>query len=329
MTLDIEKTARFWAENLRVTQAGNQRPLNFWDVATAILQQRRIAFPELGDAAPEVPAVRILAEKAGGPLPRGLSIGCGSGHKELMILKAGTVGHFTLVEIVPELVEAARVLYAESGMADRARHVEGDLSQLEGELFDLVYFDSSLHHMADVAAFLPRVLGFLKPGGFFFMDDFVGPTYNQFPDAVYAYAEHVRRLLPQSVFAGPDGPTLYDLTRIPKQAYLDSDPSEACDSGAILPTIARHMPGVEIVPTGGLIYYLAGREIFHKLTEMPDRDDAIIRLLFELDKVLVRANPLLTCYALAVWRKPAGIVTPVDGADWRDAIVWPDWGIPL
>ena len=148
------------------------------------------------------------------------------------------------------------------------------------------------------------------------MDDFVGPTYNQFDDKLYAYAEYVRGLLPVD-------PDRKKLGRIPVQAYLDSDPSEACNSGAILPSIAKLMPGAEIIPTGGLIYYLACRELFDAL------DETSIRLVFELDRVLVRATPDLTCYALAVWRKPNGYLEPEAGQDWKRLINWGNLGMPI
>ena len=330
MSNSVDKTISYWAENLKITEFGNNRPLNFWDVPSSAREQRKIAYPLMGDDTPELPTIQLLLEKASvGTLKTGISIGCGSGHKELMLIKAGVVKHFTLVELVPELLEAARNSYAKAGLYDRATYVEGDFEQLSGRQYDVVYFDSALHHMFRVSELIPRVLQFLKPGGFFVMDDFVGPTYNQFTEEVYAYAEHVRRLLPQSIFGGGNGGILDNLARISKQAYLDTDPSEACNSSSILPTIAKYMPGVEIIPTGGIIYYLACREIFHKLTEHPDRDDAIIRLLFELDRVLVKANPELTCYALAIWQKRGSNSTPIDGADWKQSIRWPAWGIPL
>ena len=327
-SVNAAKTINYWAENLRITEAGNNRPLNFWDVPSSQRAQQSMAFPTTDDGDSVLPAIKLLFDKVPpGTLKSGISIGCGSGHKELQLIKAGAVEHFTLVEIVPELLDSARNRFEAEGLASNAWCVEGSFEALLDYRFDLVYFDSALHHMSDIRELIPKVLTMLNPGGFFVMDDFVGPTYNQFSDEIYDYADHVRRLLPTSFWK--DGDIVAELARLPVQAYLDTDPSEACDSGAILPTIAKYMPGVEIIPTGGLVYYLACREVFHKLTAGSDRDEAIIRLLYELDRALVKGNPDLTCYALAIWQRPLQEILPRDGADWKKSIRWPAWGLPI
>lgn len=322
-----QKTIEYWARNYENTVTG-LKVCNFWDVSAGVVENQRIAYPVPDPAHPDMPTIRLLSERVRpGVLRNAISIGCGTGHKELKIMQAGFVEHFTLVEIVPDLLDAAQTMYAEAGMKDRATFVLGDYrTAMTSQAFDLVYFDNALHHMYDVKSVISDMIGLINPTGFFLMDDFVGPTYHQFTEERYRYAEHVRSLLPASTFES--GAILPTLSRIPTQAYLDADPSEACDSSSILPAIARWMPGAEIIPTGGLIYYLAGRELYHELTKAPDRDDAIIRLMFELDRVLVRANPELTCYALAIWQKRPGLPAPPDG-DWKRLIRWPDWGIPI
>jgi SAM-dependent methyltransferase len=319
----LAKTVNFWDRYYRDTLSNSRTHLNFWDVPAAVEAQRRIAFPEgLGEY--QFPTLRLLSERVcPGVLERGISIGCGSGHKEIELLRTNLVKHMTLVEVVPSLIEAAKSSYADADFAGRAAFFLGDFREhVANQTFDLVYFDNALHHMYHVESVLRDCIGLLRPGGFFVMDDFVGPTYNQFDEKLYSYAEYIRGLLPASIFEGR-ATIKKVLGRITVQDYLDSDPSEACDSGSILPSIAKLMPGVEIIPTGGLIYYLACREIFGALAVIPDRDDAIIRLLFELDRLLVRANPDLTCYALAIWQKPEGYQEPGKQADWKRSVRWP------
>lgn len=230
---------------------------------------------------------------------------------------------FTLVELSPELLDAARERLRGFGLLDRATLVLGDWRDGAPDEVDLVYFDHALHHLSDIDNVIEDMARRLRPGGVFLMNDFVGPTYNQFSPEVADYAEHVRSLLPASIFrAGAPR----EVCRSSVEEWIQSDPSEACDSGSILPAIARHMPGAEIIPTGGLVYYLACREVFHHLHDDPDGDEAIVRLLFELDRVLVRSKPELTCYALAFWRKGSA---NQPATDWRDMIRWPDWGIPI
>jgi SAM-dependent methyltransferase len=322
-----QKTVDFWAKNFRDTEAGVRRVLNFWDHWQAVRIQRAIGVPQINDTSFQLPALQLLHSLTGGKdVDRAVSIGCGSGHKEIEFVRAGLVSHFTLVELVPELIEAAKSRFAAEGLQDKAAFVLGDYrSFVRNQRFDMVYFDNALHHMAEVENVLSDCIDMLPPGGVFLMDDFVGPTYNQFSDKIYDYADFIRGMLPPSFFeVGRVWPRLGRLT---VQAYLQSDPSEACDSSSILPAIARLMPGAEIIPTGGLVYYLACREVFDRFGDS-QHDETIIRLLFELDRVLTRANPELTCYALASWRKPEGPVEPAS-VDWKNAIRWPSNDIPI
>ncbi|MFL0671121.1 MAG: class I SAM-dependent methyltransferase [Erythrobacter sp.] len=325
------KTRSFWAENLIITENGNNRRLNFWDLPTSLYEQMRIAFPALHDPPANAALELLKYHMEPGILKSALSIGCGTAHKELKFVENGIVEHFTLVELVPELLNSAKTSFSKAGLNNNVYFIEGDYKDhLQNKTFDLVYFDNSLHHLDHIDSTIADMVGMLNPNGFFLMDDFVGPTYNQFSDEVHDYAQHVRRLLPASFFEDPeDRRILFDLPKIPVQAYLDTDPSEAIDSASILPSIAKHMPEVEIIPTGGLIYYLAAREIFDKLAQYPDRDDAIIRLLFELDRVLVKSNPELTCYALAIWQKPTDYLGPAEKSNWKNNLRWPEWHIPI
>ena len=111
-----EKTVAFWGQYFADTQHNRREHLNFWDVPSALLVQRKIAFPGgLGEYS--VPAAKLLSRGTeAGTLKRGLSIGCGVGWKELDLLRTGLVQHMTLIEIVPDLVEAGKELYAEAGL---------------------------------------------------------------------------------------------------------------------------------------------------------------------------------------------------------------------
>ena len=77
-----EKTVAYWANNLAVSQAGESRRLNFWDVHSALERQMLIAFPELDTV--DLPAAQLLRTCAPNKkIANAISIGSGSGHKEM------------------------------------------------------------------------------------------------------------------------------------------------------------------------------------------------------------------------------------------------------
>ena len=89
----------------------------FWDVPTALYEQRKIARQNPPGMTFELATIQLLAEKAPqGTVNTAVSIGCGSGHKELMWLRSGYVSHFTLVEVVPPLLDAAKKAFHEAGL---------------------------------------------------------------------------------------------------------------------------------------------------------------------------------------------------------------------
>jgi SAM-dependent methyltransferase len=244
-------------------------------------------------------------------------------------MRSGLVNHFTLVELTPDLIDAAKSAFEMEGFTDRATFICGDYrNQVFEHKFDLVYFDNALHHMASVDSTIADMLDLLEVGGYFLMDDFVGPTYHQFSKQFDAYAARIRSLLPFGGFE-ENGGSIGPLQGLTVEEWQATDPSEACDSGAILPSIAARMPGARIIPTGGLVYLHACRDAFQELKGDGDRDATIIRLLFELDRILVRANPELTCYALAIYRKLTTSPQVDRSIDWKGLIQWPNWKIPI
>jgi hypothetical protein len=120
----------------------------------------------------------------------------------------------------------------------------------------------------------------LVPSGVFLMDDHVGATYNQHAPMLYDLAHRLRAKLPSSWFVGSDAIPL-NLGRYAVDDVIASDPTEAADSANILPALAEHLPGVSIVPMGGVFYLLAAREAFGRFEEANPSHVAILEAMFE------------------------------------------------
>jgi SAM-dependent methyltransferase len=240
------------------------------------------------------------------PFARALSIGCGTGWREVDLIRRGIIQHFTLIEISDYLLGVAKDLAREAGVADRITTHVGDYTDIlkDAAPFDLIYWDDALHHMADVEIAIRTTAAALKPDGVFFMSDCVGPSRNQFSDEAIAIAERYRaELLPAQFFAGPD-PLSTTLPRMTAAEWIAQDPSEGADSGRILDCLRSILPGVEITLMGGLIYYIAMQSAYAKLDEGNPEHIEVMRRIFDADRALTEARPDLTVYALAAWRKP-------------------------
>lgn len=294
-------TKEYWSEQARL-KAGvdiSKRPRrNWWDhpYATRLYRdQYRV------DPAPNYvrPAHLLLKDRAGSR-KRAVSFASGSAFKERALVKSGLAEHITCVEISPALCEEGRAAAARDGLADRMTFVCAPFESYapENEGFDLVIWDHGLHHMFDCKAAIRKSAEILEPGGVFVMDDFVGPTYNQYTEEEYQSAERIRAVLPAEWFEEP-APLARKLGRIPVEAYKKSDPSEAADSAAILPALAGL--GAEVFRLGGHAFALALREGYFKFDDNDETHRALMRAIFEIDRAY---RDKFCHFALAFWRKP-------------------------
>ena len=179
------------------------------------------------------------------PFERGISLGCGSAHKELALLKAGLVRHFTAYDISAEALVKARHAVEKAGFGAAVSLNQGDALGTERGKFDLVYWDNSLHHMFDVHAAMAWSKARLNPGGCLVVNDYVGPNRFQWPDPLL--------MLCNTVIA-PVGVPL--TRRVDRRLMEKLDPSEAADSERTQEALFRFFPNATWIPLGGVVYHM-------------------------------------------------------------------------
>lgn len=238
----------------------------------------------------------------GRELRRALSVGCGNGYKEIQLLKKGIVQQFDLFEISQARIDQGRVLAVQHGVSGRVRfHAVNAFDQALDRNFDLVYWNNALHHMMDVEAAIRWSHDRLVKGGFFIMDDFIGPSRFQWSDYHLEIASRVRELLPERFLVHPVDPRRRlpsCLTRPSVESLMAVDPTEAADSDNILPALQRVFPNAEVILTGGVIYHLALNDV---LANFDDAEDAtLLSSLLLLDEVLAKNGDSHYATAIAV-----------------------------
>jgi SAM-dependent methyltransferase len=236
------------------------------------------------------------------PLAHAVSVGSGTGAKEVALAKGGYVANWDCFEISATRVDAARAKAAEHGLLDRFSFRREDAFEADCPLYDMVFWSASLHHMPDIPRALRWSLDHLKPGGLFVMDEFVGPNRFQWTDETLEVASRVRERLDDRHLVVPEDPRRRFPRRMRRpdpQAVADADPTESVASGEILDRVAEFMPSAEIVHLGGVIYHVALSGI---LTNFTDRDNELLRELLSLDGELAdRGHSMM---AAATYQKP-------------------------
>lgn len=215
-------------------------------------------------------------------------------------MQLGLVEHFYLFEISPKSCQLAKKRFQNAGLADRVTVINADFFGVRNTIpYDLVYWDSSLHHMFDSRDAIERTFKGLLPGGFFVVNDFVGKTRFQWSDAELELINSFRRGLPENVFTGPGGGRYPRTVSRPSVAgIVEADPSEAADSEAIVPALLTVLHEPLIIPTGGLIYHTGLNDILTNIKE----DSPLLTSALRIDAALT--NEGMYQYAVCIARKP-------------------------
>lgn len=215
---------------------------------------------------------------------RMLSVGCGTGSRER---KFGKYKNFSLIEgidLAPSKIEEARKYALESGLM-KLRYFVGDFrtSAFEPNSYDLILFNSSLHHFNGIDQLIKsKILPLLKQDGYLIIFEYVGPNRLQWTEQQLEYANRLLREIPEKYKTRLNSKATK--TRIYRPGLLRMyliDPSEAVESQEILPVIHKYLKPIEEKEVGWDILHLLLKDISHNfLSDNPDTK-SLLYYLFE------------------------------------------------
>lgn len=291
--------------------------VNYWDSIAAHsrveeiwashpLARARINRRISGD--PDVWPTTWLKERLSGRprIREAVSVGCGMGELERDLVRLDLVDRITGIEISPVCVGEASRAVAEAGLGSRISYRCADAWTELATFRDLdaVFFHASLHHfdrLDEMARLLRRVLA---PGGLLYLDEYVGPSPEEWSlrDEIrwnwhyYHLPKVVRRV-----------------GRIRPPINLD-DPTEAVASSEILPAIEREFSTLERRDYGGnllsVIYANLRRTTQDPTVPRPAFDAAVARLLDAEDQLLAAGHPTYHTVLLATPRTAPYAIRP-------------------
>src|SRR5262249_14687911 len=124
---------------------------------------------------------RYLKDKM--PVERALTLGSGVGELERGLCHYG----FAQSHVGIDISEAAIRIARDHAVAANLTHIHyrtGNLNSIKFEprTYDVIFGISSVHHTEDLEHLFTQVRLALKPGGYFFMDEFIGPDRFQWTD---------------------------------------------------------------------------------------------------------------------------------------------------
>jgi SAM-dependent methyltransferase len=261
---DREQVAKHWD-----AMPYEGHPSEWWHFA-AVLRQINLRLAGADSAALSAGVVKLIRDHAPDrTFDRAVSVGCGAAKKEHVLSVAGLVRLWRLYELSP-----ARAKDAAARLGPFAEVLVADgLDDIAVGKYDLVYWDNALHHMPDVAVALAWSRRVMAPDGALVMFDYTGPVRFQYGHKWLRHVNRARATFPAHWFAGRPR----EWKPASAQHWLDHDPSEACDSAAIMPALAKVFPRAEVRRCGGLCFSCAMCGLWSQVR--PDDTEAVAAML--------------------------------------------------
>jgi SAM-dependent methyltransferase len=241
------------------------------------------------------------------PVERALVLGCGLGDALVDFHRRGLARRLHGIDISATAIGAARETAARAGVERDVTFEVGDFHAhpLEEGAFDLVMMVMSLHHALDLERVLARARSALKPGGWFAVNEYVGPSRWQHTLPQLLAIKLLLTVLPRRLRRRPDGSVKGRIGRPTLEWMLATDPSEAAHSAEIPARFAQHFDVVRRVDYGGGIAVPVLDEIVANFRADSRADMRWFRAIVGLDRLGMRTGLVPSANAVLVGRPKA------------------------
>jgi 2-polyprenyl-3-methyl-5-hydroxy-6-metoxy-1,4-benzoquinol methylase len=241
------------------------------------------------------------------PVSRMLSLGCGDGSLERTLAGMKAFEQCDAFDIAPSAIEAAQNIAKEQGLVN----IHYDVQDLNHTIFlanqyDAAWFNASLHHILALEHVCQETARTLKPDGFLFLNEYIGPSRFNFTERQKEVMRAAFTLIPQRFRRNfvPGASSQYQESAPipdPFEVY-NADPTESARSSEIMQTIEKYFEIARYYRIGGTIlqFLLAGLAgNFH--AEDPE-SMRVLEMLFNIEDTLMEVGELQSDFAVVVAR---------------------------
>lgn len=239
------------------------------------------------------------------PVARALTVGCGGGELERGLCQHGFAVEHDAFDIAPEAIRKA-IAAADAAGHSRIRYRVADANTLllEPDTYDVIFGVHAIHHVERLENAFEQIARALKPDGYLFLNEFVGPTRFQWSKRQLQAIDGLLRVLPERFRRSRVDDTLK--MRAPRPSVgqmIATDPSEAVRSGEILRVAEEHFEIVDKRPYGGTILHPLLDDIAGNFADSWDGGRALLAAICDLEWALVQSGELASDFVVVVARK--------------------------
>jgi len=176
----------------------------------------------------------------------------------------------------------------------------GDVNNinLKEDYYDVVYVQESYHHIENVEHLAKEINKSLKSDGVFVIIDYIGEPFLQRTKKQREICSKIWKTLPKKYRKNPQGVILENI-HIPKKEILS--PNEAIRSDIILPTLKKTFIEHKTFLYAGILFPIFNN--FAKNYENNESDMTLIKLMWELDRILVEEGTVEPNFIRGIFRK--------------------------
>jgi SAM-dependent methyltransferase len=240
------------------------------------------------------------------PAERVLEIGCGSHGVSFELIRRGVARRAVAVDVSPEAIRISRERIASTDVDDRIDYRCENIANMDFDdaSFDAVIVSMAVHHVLELEDLFANVRRWKKPGAFFVMNEFVGPSRFQWTDATVREGQRLLESLDERYRVhGVSGEVKRTFARPDYAQLVAGDASEAIRSSAIEPLLGTYFTIVDRRPYGGtILQWLLADIAFNFDAEHRPEDAAELDRLFAEERRLLRNGVIASNFAILVAR---------------------------
>ena len=297
----LETAGKHWGERAR-EQAALNKP-NSW-AECPVVNQEYICPLISGQG--HVGWLEYVARKYyTSPVATALSLGCGGGGLERHGLQLQIAEHFDAFDVSDDAIQLAKEEAGKSGQLDSIDYAVANLNKLEfaENTYDAAFASQSVHHIEALEHYMQQVNRCLKPGGYFIINEFVGPNQFQWTDVQLQHCQRLLEEIPESYRQMIREPGLKQSVERPTIEFMNGyDPTEAIRSADIIPELEKQFEIVERRDFGGTLLHLVLDNIAGNLSES-EEGKTILRRLFAEEQRLIDSGEIDSDFTLLIARK--------------------------
>ncbi len=240
------------------------------------------------------------------PLQKIMLIGCGSAGVEQGLVRQRWVQEAVGVDLSPRALDRVAEAAAVEGLAG-VRYRQADMNALplgtadfEPGTYDAIFGISGVHHCENLEALYAGVATLLKPRGWFYLDEYIGPARFQWSLAQVAMVSGFLAALPENLARTRGGNIKRGYRRPTLEEVIALDPSEAVRSDKIVPLLPSHFDIESFRGYGGSLTHIVLAQIAQNFHDDPY---TLLSRLIELEEQSLIDGLLTDDFAVIVARK--------------------------